>query len=94
MIHQQPTSLFCAHEESTYTRMNLYSFRHRTLGQKYQDMYLLCHLSFELPIDDDLLFSRELAIEKFNRDILVIEMESPNVLLLRSIQNNSHVKYI
>ena len=54
-------------------------------------MNLLPHLSFQLPIDDDLLFSRDFTVEKFNRDIFIIEMESPNVLLLRPIQNNSRL---
>ena len=67
-------------------RTYLYSFRQCTYGQKNHVMYLLCHLSFELPVDDDFLFSRELTIEKFNRDIFIVKVESPDVLLLCPIQ--------
>ena len=36
MILRQPTSIFCGHAKSTYTRMLLYSFRYQTLSQQIQ----------------------------------------------------------
>ena len=43
------------------------------------------HLSLELPVDDDLLFARQFAVEQLDGDVFAIKVEPPDELLFSAI---------